>query len=200
MLCCKNITITFFSSELQFGFKAKHSTHMCTMILKETLMYYNTNNSTAFCTFLDASKAFDRVRYCKLFRILIDRGLPPCIVRVLICLYTNKVRVAWNRVQSQYFLAVNGAKQGGVMSPVLYLLCTDGLLVKLLNSGVGCFLVLFLWVLLLTLMILFCLLLPLQPCARCLVFMTSMRRNLVVMDDFKISKLDRFRLDFLKKI
>ena len=44
-----------FSSELQFGFKAKHSTHMCTMILKETLMYYNTNNSTAFC------KAFDIV-------------------------------------------------------------------------------------------------------------------------------------------
>ena len=44
-----------FSSELQFGFKAKHSTHMCTMILKETLMYYTTNNSTAFC------KAFDIV-------------------------------------------------------------------------------------------------------------------------------------------
>jgi len=111
----------FFSSELQFGFKDKHSTHMCTMILKETLMYYNTNNSTAFCTFLDASKAFDRVR--KLFRILIDRGLPPCIVRVLICLYANnKVRMAWTRVQSQYFLAINGVKQGGVMSPVLYLL------------------------------------------------------------------------------
>ena len=108
----------FFSSELQFGF-----THMCTMILKETLMHYNTNNSTAFCTFLDASKAIDRVRYCKLFRILTDRGLPPRIVRVLICLYTtNNVRVAWNRVESQYFLAVNGVKQGGVMSPVLYLL------------------------------------------------------------------------------
>ena len=93
------------------------------MILKETLMHYNTNNSTAFCTFLDASKAIDRVRYCKLFRILTDRGLPPRIVRVLICLYTNSnVRVAWNRVESQYFLAVNGVKQGGVMSPVLYLL------------------------------------------------------------------------------
>ena len=42
------------------------------MILKETLRYYNTNNNTVFCTFLDASKAFDRVRYCKLFRLLIE--------------------------------------------------------------------------------------------------------------------------------
>ena len=104
----------FFTSELQFGFKAKHSTHMCTMILKETLSYYNSNNSTTFCTFLDATKAFDRVRYCKLFRLLIDRGLPSCIIRVLICLYTgHMVRVAWNGVQSKYFLAVNGVKQGG---------------------------------------------------------------------------------------
>ena len=46
-------------------------------------------------------------------------------------------------MQSQYFMAVNGVKQGRVMSPVLYLLCTDGLLVKLLNSGVVCFFVLF---------------------------------------------------------
>jgi len=93
----------FFTSELQFGFKARHSTHMCTMILKESLAYYKTNNSTAFCTFLDASKASDRVRYCKLFRLLIDRGLSPCIIRMLICLYTNhKVRVAWNGVHSQY--------------------------------------------------------------------------------------------------
>ena len=31
-------------------------------------------------------------------------------------------------------------------------------------------------------------------------FITPMLKKLVVMDDFKISKLDRFRFDFLKKI
>jgi len=40
-----------------------------------------------FCTFLDASKAFDRVNYCKLFRLLIKRDLPACIIRVLINMY-----------------------------------------------------------------------------------------------------------------
>ena len=28
------------SSELQFGFKAKHSTNMCSMVLKEAVSYY----------------------------------------------------------------------------------------------------------------------------------------------------------------
>jgi len=98
----------------------RHSIHMCTMILKESLAYYNTNNSTAFCTFLDASKAFDRVRYCKLFRLLIDRGLPPCIIRMLICLYiNNKVHVAWNGVHSQYFLATNGVKRHNSSSVIV---------------------------------------------------------------------------------
>ena len=100
------------------------------MILKETLSYYNSNNSTTLCTFLDATKAFDRVRYCKLFRLLIERGLPSCIIRVLICLYTgHMVRVAWNGVQSKYF-GCYGVKQGGVLSPILYLLYNDGLLVR----------------------------------------------------------------------
>jgi len=44
----------------------------------------------------------------------------------------------------------------------------------------GMFFCPFLWVLLLMLTILFCLLLPLQPWTRCLVFVTRMRRNLVL--------------------
>jgi len=54
------------------------------MILKETMSYYVNNNSMVFYTFLDATKAFDRIHYCKLFRLLSDRGLPPCIIRILL--------------------------------------------------------------------------------------------------------------------
>jgi hypothetical protein len=66
------------TSDLQFGFKPNSSTNMCTMVLKETISYYVNNQSSAYCTFLDASKAFDRVNYGKLFRLLIRRDLPPC--------------------------------------------------------------------------------------------------------------------------
>jgi len=34
-----------------------------------------------YCTFLDASKAFDRVAYCQMFRLLIKRRLPPVVIR-----------------------------------------------------------------------------------------------------------------------
>jgi len=62
---------------------------MYTMVLKETLLYYNSNPSSVYCTFLDASKAFDRVQYHELFRKLIRQGLPACIVRILAVLYTS---------------------------------------------------------------------------------------------------------------
>ena len=71
------------------------------MVLKETLLYYVSHNSAVYCTFLGAKKAFDRIQYCKLFRLLMERGLPSCITRVIIGLYLNNfVRVAWNGVMS----------------------------------------------------------------------------------------------------
>ena len=78
----------------KFGFKQHSSTHMRTVVLKETISYYVHQNSSVFCTFLDASKAFDRVNYCKLFRRLMERGLPPYIIRVLIlliCIQLNRL-------------------------------------------------------------------------------------------------------------
>jgi len=49
---------------------------MCSMILKESVAYYVNNGSSVYCCFLDATKAFDHVEYCKLFRMLIKRNLP----------------------------------------------------------------------------------------------------------------------------
>ena len=128
------------SSELQFGFKAKSSTNLCSMVLKESLAYYVDHQSSVYCTFLDASKAFDRLQYCKLFKLLVSRHLPAPIIRVLINFYTgNYVRVAWCGIVSDYFLAINGVKQGGVLSPVLFCLYIEGLLVALSKAGVGCY-------------------------------------------------------------
>ena len=50
-----NIVLIKFSyqlqtSGLQFGFKAKSSTNLCTFVLRETLAYYVNNQTTMFCT------------------------------------------------------------------------------------------------------------------------------------------------------
>ena len=66
------------TSELQFGFKRKSSTHACTLLLK-----YANDQSSVYCTFLDVNKAFDGVQYCKLLRSLSRRNIPPCIVSLV---------------------------------------------------------------------------------------------------------------------
>jgi len=49
------------------------------------------------------------------------------------------VRVPWCGILSDYVLAVNGTKQGGVSSPVILCLYVDGSFVKLSKAGIGCF-------------------------------------------------------------
>ena len=51
------------TSDMQFGFKEKSSTTQCTFVVEEVINYYVTHNSSVYATFLDASKAFDRVKY-----------------------------------------------------------------------------------------------------------------------------------------
>jgi len=54
--------------------------------------------------------------------------------------YSNHlVRVAWGDAVSDYFSAVNGVKQGGVLSLVLYCVYIADLLSALSKSGVGCY-------------------------------------------------------------
>jgi Reverse transcriptase (RNA-dependent DNA polymerase) len=127
-------------SKLQFGFKAKSSTNLCSMVLTESLAYYINNQSSVFCTFLDATKVFDRVRHCKMFNLLMSRQLPAIIIRLLINFYIgNYVRVQWGGIVSDNFLAIHGMKQGGDLSPVLFCLYIDGLLEALSKAGVRCF-------------------------------------------------------------
>ena len=74
---------------MQFGFKEKFSTSQCTFVMSEIISYYNYNRSDVYVMLLDASKAFDRVNYLRLFRKLLRRDISPAVLRVLVKLYTN---------------------------------------------------------------------------------------------------------------
>ena len=129
-----------FSKNLfQFGFTQGSSTTSCSFILQEIITYYNERNTGLFCVTLDASKAFDRVRFDKLFLKLIDRNLCPVILRLLLYMYTHQsLNVKWNNSHSQNFKVSNGVKQGAVLSPTLFNLYINNLLDKLESSKIGC--------------------------------------------------------------
>ena len=69
---------------------------------------------------LDATKAFDRIQYCKLFWKLLHRNLPVVVIEH-VCT-AQRARVSWNSRFSPWFDIMNGVKQGGVFSPVLFCL------------------------------------------------------------------------------
>ena len=50
----------------------------------------------------------------------------------------QEARVIWNSCKSQWFRVKNGVKQGGVISPILFNLYIDRLLLCLQRSGLGC--------------------------------------------------------------
>ena len=75
------------TKDLQFAFKENHSTILCTAVMKEIISHYIHNGSNVYSVLLDASKAFDKVHYGKLFKLLMDRNIPAYCIRFILDSY-----------------------------------------------------------------------------------------------------------------
>ena len=133
----KNVLRT---SDLQFGFKSGHSTTQCTFLLNQVVDHYTQRSGSCYVALLDATKAFDRVHYVRLFQLLLQRGLCPLLAKLLLQMYTLQVLVVgWQGRYSAPFPCKNGIKQGAVLSPVLFCIYMDILLTRLSLSDAGCY-------------------------------------------------------------
>ena len=173
------------TSDNQFGFKSCHSTDLCIYTLKEFIDYYKTRGTTVYVTFLDASKAFDRIDHWLLFDKMIKKGVPLFIIKLLVFWYSRqRMFVRWGDTCSTSFCVTNGVKQGGIISPMLFNLYMDDLSLMLNCSGIGGYIGTFLLTIYVTLMT--CALLVYLPvvCNTCLIFVMSMQplKNYYIMD------------------
>lgn len=85
------------------------------------MQYYNQRGSNVYLASLDATKAFDRVNFYKLFTILYNRGLPPMFVNTLIDWYGKlSAQVRWKDKFSAVFGVSSSVWQGGILSLVLF--------------------------------------------------------------------------------
>jgi len=134
------ISLLLATTDNQFGFKPKHGTDMCILLLKQTVSYYVTKDSPVFSAFLDASKAFDRTNHNLLFAKLIKRNVPMCIVTLFI---VELVQATDHASKMGYqllipFTVTNGVRQGGVLSPYLFAVYLDELSIQVGSARVGC--------------------------------------------------------------
>ena len=104
------------TSDNQFGFKSCHSTDLCIYTLKEFIDYYKTRGTTVYVTFLDASKAFDRIDHWLLFDKMIKKGVPLFIIKLLVFWYSRqRMFVRFGDTCSTSFCVTNRVKQGGII-------------------------------------------------------------------------------------
>ena len=111
----------FTTSGLQFGFRERMSTTLCTGTVKNVISRYMHEGSSVFACFLDASKAFDLVNHEILFNRLLERDFPIPLTRFLLTWYKDqRMCVRWKNSLSESFPISNGVRQGGVLSPILF--------------------------------------------------------------------------------
>ena len=128
------------TSKFQFGFKQNSSTTHAVYCLREAINYYCERGSNTFCSFLDASKAFDRLVHAGLFLKLLSRKVPMVFIDIIIFWYDGLYcRVRWDDHYSEWFCIIAGVRQGGILSPVFYSIYVDELIHILSSLNVGCF-------------------------------------------------------------
>ena len=79
------------------------------MVYLETLHHYVNNGSSVYSCLLDASKAFDRMHYGKLYAILLSNQVPAFIICYLLDSNIRQIpRSLWTHVALPIFQFLTG--------------------------------------------------------------------------------------------
>jgi len=119
---------------LQYGFKKDSSCSHALFNFMESVRFYNKWGSKVYCAFLGARKAFDKVLISGLIAELIKWQAPLTVILILVSWNGSlQCSVVWNSLVSALF----EVRQGGVLSPFLFAVYVNDLIVELRRSGLG---------------------------------------------------------------
>ena len=123
---------------LQGGFRPGYSCLHTAFIFQETIAHLREQKKKVYVALLDVKKAFDTVWHGGLFHKIQEAGISGQALNFIRQWYDNSTcSVLWNGQPSRTISISQGVKQGGVLSPLLYSLYVNDLLVELENSGLG---------------------------------------------------------------
>ena len=126
-------------NDSQFGYREGTSTLMAVALFKETISKYISEGSTVYTSFLDLSKAFERVNHRKLLVKLKNLNVPPYILKILLVLFRNsQVSVKYGEIFSDKWNLERGVRQGGILSAFLFCAYLDDILGSMKKCIHGC--------------------------------------------------------------
>lgn len=136
----KKVNCYLVTSDRQFGFKKNTGCREAIHAVRSTVNHFVSNYSTINLCSIDMSKAFDRLDHFILFDKLMDRGIPVCYINLIVNWYSKTyMSVKWGNCQSGFAKCESGVRQGGILSPSLFNLVINDILIGLQNSNLGCF-------------------------------------------------------------
>ena len=102
---------------------------MTSEMLKECCLFAKENHSKLYACFLDVQKAFDKIWHNGIFFKLYQKGIQSNLLRIMNNLHKNMTsHVVYNGYYSVWYPLFQGARQGGVVSPFMYLCYSDDLI------------------------------------------------------------------------
>ena len=122
----------------QYAYEKKKSCLDASLSLQEAVLYNTERGSKVYCCFLDSCKAFDTVWMDGLFYKLYNLGIQGKTWRLLRNWHSTLTsRVIYDGIASSEFPLQQGVRQGGVLSPCLFMVFNDDLpkLFQTCNEG-----------------------------------------------------------------
>ena len=103
--------------------------------------YFNERGINVYVAGLDVAKAFGSVSHYGIFIKLINVHVPLCVLNTLVNRYGKlSGYVKWAGVLSQQFSLRSGVKEGSMISPLLFSLYINDLIIVVRSQGYGCYL------------------------------------------------------------
>lgn len=119
----------------QAGFVKGRGTREQILILRQIIEKSREFNKPLFLCFVDFRKAFDTVKWSKLWNILLEMGVPQHLVYLIRRLYEDgTAAVQVDGVDSANFKTQAGVRQGCILSPLLFNIYTEYIMRKVLDQ------------------------------------------------------------------
>lgn len=125
-------------SRSQSGFRRREEAMAQFLVMAESVRRRHLNGRPTFGLFIDLVKAYDRVPHGALYRVLEHRGIRGKFLNIVKAMYkTSKMRVRTCGKLAEPFDMWRGLRQGCPLSPLLFIIFIDHLLVDTRPSEEG---------------------------------------------------------------